>query len=212
LGNPGPRYEKTRHNAGFLVLEAIRRGKPGAGTEGRPGAWIDRGDRQETTVLLAGGSILLCRPLTFMNLSGTALDAFLAAHGLAPDEVLVVLDDVALPEGRLRLRPTGGAGGHKGLISILDCIGSAEIPRLRVGVGEPLPGVEMVDFVLEPLTGPAWDRLERIAAAAARAAVAAVVEGIGPTMNQFNSVWVEGFLPEEAPGRDEPDAGGNDRG
>lgn len=198
LGNPGPRYEKTRHNAGFLAVEAIR--------AAHAGRWIRRGDREDAAIDLGGARVLLSRPLTFMNRSGLAMESLLADSGLSPSEVLVVLDDVALPEGRLRLRPSGGAGGHKGLISILASAGTEEVPRLRVGVGAPPPGVEMVDFVLEVMAGPDGQRLDRIAAAAALAASHAVTQGIGPAMNRFNSAWIDGFAPADAAAP--PDSGG----
>ncbi|MDM7914104.1 MAG: aminoacyl-tRNA hydrolase [Candidatus Eisenbacteria bacterium] len=104
LGNPGERYARTRHNAGFLALERLGR-LAGA-------RWLASADSEEASVRLEGRPVLLLRPLTYMNRSGRAVAAALASHAVAPDEMLVVVDDVYLPFGRLRIRERGGAGGH----------------------------------------------------------------------------------------------------
>lgn len=185
LGNPGPRYARTRHNAGFLVLERLL----------GPGRWADRPRWQEAVVSLgpptsarqAGpSSVLLVRPTTFMNLSGLAAEALLGIHGLTPSEMLVLSDDVFLPFGRLRLRHAGGAGGHKGLLSIEESLGTSAFPRLRLGVGECEPGTDLAEFVLAPLEGDAWRRFEELAERGASAVELICREGLATAMNRIN--------------------------
>jgi peptidyl-tRNA hydrolase, PTH1 family len=182
LGNPGARYERTRHNAGFLVMEKIL--AAGGGAWSRAG----KGDslRDEAQIRLGDRELLLARPLAFMNRSGVAVAELLAVHRIDPDEMLVVVDDVALPSGRLRLRAGGGAGGHNGLRSIRDQLGTGEHPRLRLGIGAPAPEVELAEYVLEPLAGAQWSELESVAAAAGRVVEVACIRGIVAAMDQFN--------------------------
>jgi PTH1 family peptidyl-tRNA hydrolase len=141
LGNPGPRYAQTRHNAGFRVVERI------AGT----GKWTrQRGLASICTVEIDGIMVLLVRPLTFMNLSGKAIQPLLRQLGLQPQDLLVIHDDLDLPSGSIRLRPGGGSGGHKGVQSIIDHLGSRDFARLRIGIGRPVEGADPVEYVLEP--------------------------------------------------------------
>lgn len=178
LGNPGSRYERTRHNAGFLVVERLR-SEAGA-------VWETRPDREECLVRLGGAERLLVRPLTFMNRSGLPVSAVLAETGFEPDDLLVVVDDTALPAGRLRFRRRGGPGGHNGLISICESLGSEEFIRLRVGVGPAPPEVDLAVFVLEPLDGEAWSQLEGGVDRAAEAVGCICREGLAAAMNRYN--------------------------
>lgn len=178
LGNPGGRYARTRHNAGFLVLEEIR--STGVG-------WRNLGDREETERRIGGRTVILARPLTYMNRSGLAAEGLLASHHLTPPEMLVVGDDVALPWGRLRVRGSGGAGGHRGLESVLGHVGTEEFPRLRVGVSSPPEAMDLEEFVLEPLEGDLWGDFERVVARAADAVRVICVEGLEAAMNRFNA-------------------------
>src|SRR6516162_2793261 len=157
LGNPGTQYADTRHNVGFMVVDAF--------------ATSERIDLAPSTrwgcELGKWGDILLAKPLTYMNRSGQAIAALTHYFKIAPEEVLVVVDDVALPLGRLRLRPSGSDGGHNGLRSVVDHLGEMFM-RLRVGVGSPRTG-DLVDHVLGE-----FDRSERaiVAKAVERAAEA----------------------------------------
>lgn len=175
LGNPGSRYERTRHNAGFLVLDRWR-----------PSRYRRRGDREEAVIEFDGRAVHLVRPLTFMNLSGLAVVALIADAALDPTDLLVISDDVALPSGRVRLRASGGSGGHRGLRSIEDALGTSEFARLRVGIGAAPPEQDLADYVLEPLEGPAWLEFE----AGLRPAVAALDlilrDGVERSMNAIN--------------------------
>ncbi|MBV9657715.1 MAG: aminoacyl-tRNA hydrolase [Verrucomicrobia bacterium] len=129
LGNPGREYDETRHNIGFLVLDRLRERLNLA-------EWAFRNDWQALWARdAADGGTLFLKPATFMNASGRAVNAALRFYKLAPAETLVIYDDFALPLGRLRLRPDGSAGGHNGMQSVIDHLGTAAVPRLRVGIG-----------------------------------------------------------------------------
>jgi PTH1 family peptidyl-tRNA hydrolase len=177
LGNPGERYERTRHNAGFLVLESLRTG----------GAWRRRALREEDGVELAGRRVLLMRPLTYMNRSGRAVLEMTEEHGFAPAEILVVADDVSLPWGRLRVRRAGGTGGHRGLESIAESLQTSGFPRLRIGVDGPPEDMALEDFVLAPLEGEPWEELRTIVTRATAAARVICDEGLEEAMNRFNA-------------------------
>ncbi len=141
LGNPGPEYAGTRHNAGFRAVDHLA-GRFGVGIRRLEGkALTGRGT-------FGGGEFLLAKPQTFMNLSGSSVEALLRIHGAFPGDLLVLCDDLDLPLGQLRLRRTGGAGTHKGLRSILETLGTPDFPRLRIGIG-PQEG-DSADFVLQP--------------------------------------------------------------
>jgi PTH1 family peptidyl-tRNA hydrolase len=183
LGNPGPQYADTRHNAGVLVLERVARELGVALGAQRFGSRFAIG-----RLAPAATEVALLAPLTYMNRSGSAVAAALAE--LPIDEpsrdVLVVLDDVDLPFGRLRLRPEGGAGGHRGLADVIDRLGRGDIPRLRFGVGRPADGQDTVDHVLDAFTPAERERLPAHVERAARAVAAALQGGIIAAMNEFN--------------------------
>ena len=136
LGNPGPQYLETRHNVGFMVIDSLAR-KRGVTLEGSK-SWNCQFGRW--------GSVLLVKPLCYMNLSGEIVGPLARYFKMQPEEILIVVDDVALPLGRFRLRPSGSDGGHNGLRSIIEHVGEAFM-RLRVGVGSPHVG-DLVDHVL----------------------------------------------------------------
>ena len=146
LGNPGAQYVNTRHNAGFLALDAIAE---------KQGARIERTRFKGLTaeVTLGGAHVLLLKPQTFMNLSGEAVREAAAFYHIAPSNVIVIYDDINLPVGRLRVRGKGSDGGHNGIKSIVAQLGSNEFPRVRVGVGErPNPEYDLADWVLSNFT------------------------------------------------------------
>ena len=175
LGNPGREYAGTRHNVGFMIADRLA-------AKGRAEF---RTEKSWKAAVAKTGDLLLCKPLTFMNLSGESVRALSDFYKIAPEEVLVVLDDTALPLGRLRLRSEGSAGGHNGLRSVIEHLGTAVIPRLRVGIGTAEPG-EAVGHVLgrfnieeQPALEQSLDRAE--------AAIACVRErGMQVAMNSFN--------------------------
>jgi PTH1 family peptidyl-tRNA hydrolase len=178
LGNPGARYAATRHNAGFLALDRL------AAREGLrflPG----RGDWFAARWARARGDALLVKPTTFMNRSGEAGAALVGATALAPGRFLVVVDDVELPLGRLRLRGRGSSGGHRGLDSLIAQWGDDAFPRLRLGVGPRRGG--MSDFVLQPFGEEELDTLDAMLDAAADAILAFLDDGLERAMNRFNA-------------------------
>ncbi len=150
LGNPGPKYAETRHNFGFLCLDELTEKLKTSGAVRQ-----DSGDRPklahwERWLLADGSQALLLWPLTYMNLSGQALEVFLAQFPAEGSEILLVIDDMSLPLGQVRLRRKGSSGGHNGLKSIEAALGHQEYPRLRLGIGSPEADQEVIDFVLEP--------------------------------------------------------------
>ncbi len=148
IGNPGQRYDKTRHNVGFWVIDALsERLKAGHPTD-------DHGAKASKTSI-RGETILLLKPQTFVNLSGQTVRSVMRKGLIAPD-LFVVCDDINLPLGRIRVRPGGGDGGHNGLRSIIETLGNNQFPRVRVGVGAPPAGTDAADFVLESFEEEEW--------------------------------------------------------
>ena len=173
LGNPGREYRDTRHNVGFMILDRL--------AAAHRADW--RTERRWQADLAHAAGLLLVKPRTFMNLSGTAAQSVASFHKIPPADTLVILDDMALPLGKLRLRPDGSAGGHNGLQSVLDHLGS--VARLRVGIGAAEPG-QAVGHVLGRFTleeKPVLDEtLDRALAAIDRAQT----HGLAAAMTAFN--------------------------
>jgi peptidyl-tRNA hydrolase, PTH1 family len=178
LGNPGPQYRDTRHNVGFWVVDEL------ASRWHLQDAWRERDDA--LYVKQAGGPVL-AKPLTYMNLSGFAVSKLRQFFQVELGDILVIVDEVALPLGRLRARPSGSAGGHNGLKSVIEQLGTSEFPRLRMGVGRGDGRRDLADYVTSRFES---DERETIHAATLRAADAAemfVSEGIERVMNAFNA-------------------------
>lgn len=178
LGNPGARYEGTRHNIGFDAVVSLLDDRAVRSRH------FDGGLLVETE--MAGRQISLLRPMGYMNRSGGPVRRLLESEGLSPEEALIVCDDYALPLGTIRTRRRGSDGGHNGLASILSALGTDEIPRMRLGIGNPPAGEDPADFVLARFApqeaAPVEDLLER----AVRAIETAVGQGIETAMNRFN--------------------------
>ena len=175
LGNPGRDYADTRHNVGFMIADRLAAKNHAA----------FRTEKSWKAAVAKTGDLLLCKPLTYMNLSGESVRAVSDFYQIAPSEMLVVLDDTALPLGRLRLRPDGSAGGHNGLKSIIEHLGTPAVPRLRIGIGAAEPG-GAIDHVLgrfapdeRPVLSESLDRAEDAIAFARE-------RGLQAAMNQFN--------------------------
>lgn len=182
LGNPGPRYEKTRHNAGFWVVDALSE-KLGV-----------RLRRKEADALVGVGAwrgeeLLLAKPQTYMNESGRAVRALTARYRLLPQEILVVYDDLDLEPGVLRMRAKGSAGGHNGVRSVINYLGTQEFPRLRIGIGAVPKGTAGADYVLSEPSGQEWPHLSAAVEAAALAALEWATEGVERAMARFNKKW-----------------------
>lgn len=180
LGNPGRRYESTPHNLGFQVADELARRWSLGFREVR----LARAEVADGRV--AGQAALLVKPQTFMNLSGEAVSVLTRQRELAADDLLVITDDVALPIGRLRLRPRGSHGGHNGLRSIVERLGHEDFARLRVGIQPPWPVDDLAEYVLSKLPPLERGQLGEMVGVAADAAEAWVREGSGPTADRFN--------------------------
>jgi peptidyl-tRNA hydrolase, PTH1 family len=179
LGNPGSRYEKTRHNLGFRVVEAI--------ATARRGRWGDPARKCRTaSIRLGGGHGLLVEPLTYMNLSGDALAPIVIEHELPPGRLLVVCDDIALPLGQIRLRASGTDGGHNGLKSIIERLNTTAFPRLRMGVGPVPPRVDAAEFVLAEFLPEEEEAVDAMIKEAVACADSWLFDGIGKAMSKFN--------------------------
>jgi len=187
LGNPGPVYDGTRHNLGYVAVRHVARelGLPrfrwarhGLATTGSrdPG----RGSGQPE------GALTLLLPTTYMNGSGLAVVAALRGHVLPPADLIVVHDDLDLPAGRLKLRLGGSSGGHRGVASIIGALGRDGFVRVKIGIGRPPAGVDPVDFVLERPSPTEEKILSEAALRAAEAVLAVLREGLGEAMSRFN--------------------------
>ena len=181
LGNPGKEYRETRHNVGFMVVDEIAR---------RHGlTWaMAPGQVPETFVAKRFGDtpVLLAKPLTYMNRSGDAVAALSRYYDVAPQDALIVVDEAALPFTRLRARAHGSAGGHNGLKSVIERLGSTEFPRLRLGVGRGDGRRDLADHVLAKFESGERADLETFITRAADAAEMFAVDGIGKVMNTYN--------------------------
>ena len=185
LGNPGPRYADTRHNVGVRVIERFARDH-GLSLDVR--RFDSRFAAGAVTLGVARSEVALLVPETFMNRSGGPVAeavAELAIEDVARD-LLVVFDDVDLPFGRLRLRPSGSAGGHRGLGDIIERLARNDFARVRFGVGRPATEQDTADYVLEPFTDAECERLPERIERAARAVEAALASGVTAAMNEFN--------------------------
>jgi|SRR5437016_3947028 len=182
LGNPGADYSRTRHNAGFLVLEKLaERWKAGWRSEKKFNALVARAD-------IGQRRVILCRPQTYMNASGEAVAAVKDFFHIALPRMLVVLDDADLPLGQLRLRPSGSSGGHHGLESIEQHLGSREYPRLRVGIGRQNGAREITGHVLGRFSSTEAALADKVLTVAADQAESWLEAGIQKAMSQFNRV------------------------
>ena len=180
LGNPGTKYEMTRHNAGFMAGDAMAKAQ---------GAAINRSRFKALTGTcdIGGETVMLMKPQTFMNLSGEAVAQAVSFYKLAPDHVIVVSDEVALPIGKLRIRTTGSAGGHNGLKNIIALLGTDQFPRIRIGVGAaPHPDYDMADWVLSSFKGKDAEDILAAAARAAEAVECYITKGADRAMNLYN--------------------------
>jgi len=185
LGNPGRQYEHTRHNVGFMTVQKLadRYGMSFKGAKHR--ADIARGE-------IDGEPVLLAMPITYMNDSGHAVSHLVQYYHLPIEHVLIILDEMDLPFGTLRLRPSGSAGGHNGLKSIIRELGTEEFARLRVGVGRPQGSA--VRHVLQPFSADEARVLPLLIDTAADAAISALQSGVQEAMNRFNRDWLPSLL------------------
>ncbi len=179
LGNPGAEYASTRHNIGFRIVDVLAR------------RWGGRFRPMENalvaSVSIHGVPVVLAKPQTFMNLSGKAVAPLVRRLGLPLEDVLVIYDDMDLPFGTLRMRAKGGHGGHKGMRSILEALGTQAVPRLRFGIGRPPGNMDPADFVLDPFTPEEGQMLPQLLEQAVKAVELWVKEGFSKAAQWLHS-------------------------
>lgn len=180
LGNPGDKYENTRHNVGFMAVDELAR-------RGRFSVQRLKFHALTETAVIGGQGVLILKPTTYMNLSGEAVGEAARFYKIAPDHVLVISDDVDLPVGKLRIRKNGSAGGHNGLKSIIQHLGGDQFPRLKIGVGgKPHPDYDMADWVLGKFQGEDKKAIDAAIERAADAVECFLKDGIDRAANRFN--------------------------
>lgn len=180
LGNPTKEYEGTRHNAGFMVLDSLADKLNTDLSEKKHKALCGRG-------VIGGEKVILLKPQTFMNSSGESIRAAADYYKVEPENILVVYDDITLAPGNLRIRAKGSAGGHNGIKSIIAHLGTQEFPRVRVGVGEKPPRMDLADYVLGDFSQGEKKIMEDAVKEAADAVCEIVTDGIDRAMNSHNA-------------------------
>ena len=179
LGNPGPKYAQSRHNVGFWCIDALVKTHGITLSRRRQKAAVGEGE-------IDGRRVAMAKPRTFMNSSGEAVRYLLDLYRAKPEGLLVMYDDMDLPVGKLRIRPRGSAGGHRGIQSIISSIGTEEFPRIRVGVGRPPEGMEEIPYVLGRFPPEERRKIEEASREAAEAVVCLLSEGVEEAMNRYN--------------------------
>ena len=177
LGNPGPRYQNSRHNIGFQVVDLLAEAHDAA-------KWSSKFDGLVCEISLGAEKVLLLKPMTFMNLSGQSVRKAIDYLKIAIEDVLIVCDDFSLPLGVLRARAVGSSGGQKGLQNVIQHLGTENVPRLRVGIGSP--GENVVGFVLSDFSASERAQVKETVIESARAVECWCRSGLGQMMNQFN--------------------------
>jgi len=179
LGNIGPEYEGTRHNAGFMVMKELLGRKD----------LIAESKRYANTATFKhrGRQLILIMPTTYMNLSGKAVRYYMEQEKIPIERTLVVYDDLALPFGKMRMRGKGSDGGHNGLKSINQLLGRQDYPRLRIGIGDDFPKGRQVDYVLDPFSSEEQEKLPEFIKTAADAVLSFASIGIARTMSEYNN-------------------------
>jgi peptidyl-tRNA hydrolase, PTH1 family len=179
LGNPGPRYAQTRHNLGWWVGDVLAE-------EARQGFRAGWGRFYYSEIEIDDDRVLLVKPTTYMNLSGQAVVELAERLTVTPDQLIVIADDLAIPLGQLRIRPYGSSGGHNGLASIIEALGSDQFVRVRCGVGPVPAGVDAAEFVLAPFAPNELSSARDMAEQAAAAVIMIVTDGVVQAANTFN--------------------------
>ena len=179
LGNPGSKYDKTKHNAGFWVIDELIRRSENSAEKNQCQALV-------TTCTLYGERVMLAKPQTFMNLSGEPVGPLMRYYKIDPSDVYCIYDDMDLPIGKLRIRPNGSSGGHNGIKSLISHIGTENFPRFRVGIGRPLPQWTVIDHVLAPFSEESQEKVQKGIKDTVKAVLGTLEVGIDKGMNQFN--------------------------
>lgn len=179
LGNPGGKYENTRHNVGFEVIDILA---------DRMGICVDEKKHRALCGkgVLEGEKVVLVKPQTFMNLSGESVRSAADYYKVEADHIIVVFDDISLEPGQLRIRGKGSAGGHNGIKNIIAHLGTQEFPRVKVGIGEKPRGMDLADYVLSHFSKGEKEAMEEAYKEAAAAVAVMVGQGMDEAMNRFN--------------------------
>jgi peptidyl-tRNA hydrolase, PTH1 family len=179
LGNPGREYEKTRHNIGFEVIDALAE---------RWNIPLDQAKHKGIygTGVINGEKVLLLKPLTYMNLSGESISAVLNFFKVGIEDIVLLYDDLDLPVGRIRLRQKGSAGGHNGIKSTIAHLGSQEFNRIRIGIGRPIGRMPVVDYVLGRFSPEEWNEMGKVIEKASEACEEWLNKSFLQVMNDFN--------------------------
>jgi len=179
LGNPGKRFEDTRHNIGFRIIDKLAEL-----------LYIDVRKRGHASLFgpgnVEGEKVILAKPLAYMNKSGHAVSSFLGYYRVLPEDLLIIYDDADLEIGCLRIRSRGGAGGHRGIESIISCLGREDFPRLRIGIKGKGRNSQLADYVLKKFDEEERTIVDRVVAEAAEAVQCLIKEGIANAMNRYN--------------------------
>ena len=193
LGNPGRKYAANRHNVGFHCLDALAEAH---------GLTFDKKQGKSELAMgrVAGQRAILVKPQTYVNSSGEAVGAVARFYKVSPGDVIVIYDDLDLPQGTIRLRPRGSSGGHNGIKSIIDHLGTQAFPRVRVGIGRPPGRMEPKDYVLQDMGDEERERMQDVCTRVVSALEMTIREGIRAAMNQYNGQPPVGAEPaEDAP-------------
>lgn len=180
LGNPGPEYERTRHNAGFLAIDLLADNL-------RATYWKEQGGAKVAVVRFGDEDLVLVKPQSFMNVSGGPVKKLAETYDVDAADLIVVHDDLDLPAGVIRVKRGGGHGGHNGLRSLHEKLATDGYLRVRVGVGRPPGRMDAADYVLQPLKGAAWDDFEASIPTAAQAVLDVLERGVEAAMREFNA-------------------------
>jgi peptidyl-tRNA hydrolase, PTH1 family len=178
LGNPGKKYQFTRHNIGFLTVDEISKKLGILSYQSKFNAFVASSD-------FNGNKVIVCKPQTYMNLSGDAVNSVAKYYKIKSTDILVISDDMDLPVGKIRIRPFGGAGGQKGLKNIIDQLNTNEFPRIRIGIGKN-PAIDAADYVLGKFEKENYDLYIESIKQATEAALVFVTEGLEKAMNLYN--------------------------
>lgn len=181
LGNPGRQYQSSRHNIGFMLVSHLAEKLDIAFTRVQSKALVTKTNYQ-------GSSVILAKPQTYMNLSGHAVSPLVRFYKIQLDHLLVVYDDVDLPYGRIRIRPSGGSAGQKGMQSIISQLGTQEFPRMRLGIGRPPGSKGAASYVLRDFSGEDADFLPPILDRGVEAVLTYITEDLTTAMNRYNSL------------------------
>ncbi len=179
LGNPGSQYARTRHNVGFWCIDRLAVSHGISFSRRNRSALVGEGT-------IEGHRVVLAKPRTFVNRSGQAITYLLARFKVSTEDLLVIYDDIALPLGKIRLRPGGSAGTHNGLQSVIEAAGTNQVPRLRVGIGQPTEGGDQIEYVLGVMSEQEQNTADEAVDRAVQAVVSVLNDGVTEAMNRFN--------------------------